>query len=111
MMRIGEGPCIELFQYADDGQLPAALASDLGAQHIAFYVDDIEVAQRAVLDAGGTTLAGPSPLPGVEAGDGNRWLYTRAPWGTIIELITYPSPQLYEKMITSRRWKPSADYS
>jgi catechol 2,3-dioxygenase-like lactoylglutathione lyase family enzyme len=111
MMRIGEGPCIELFKYADDGQRSAALASDLGAQHIAFYVDDIEAAQRAVLDAGGTTMAGPSPLPGVEAGEGNRWVYTRAPWGTIIELITYPSPQPYEKMITSRRWKPSPDYS
>lgn len=109
MMRLGEGPCIELFQYADDGQRAAALASDLGLQHLAVYVDDIDAVQQAVLQAGGSTLSGPNPLPGVEGGDGNRWVYTRAPWGTIIELITYPSPQPHQKWTKSLRWTPSRE--
>jgi catechol 2,3-dioxygenase-like lactoylglutathione lyase family enzyme len=106
MMRLGEGPCIELFQYSAPEQQPAALASDLGMQHLAIYVDDIDAVQEAVVQAGGSTLAGPNPLPGIEGGDGNRWVYTRAPWGTIIELITYPSPQGYEKLTSVRRWRP-----
>jgi catechol 2,3-dioxygenase-like lactoylglutathione lyase family enzyme len=107
MMRLGEGPCIELFQYSADEQRSAALASDLGMQHLAVYVDDIDAVQEAILQAGGSTLAGPNPLPGIEGGDGNRWVYTLAPWGTIIELITYPSPQGYEKLTNLRRWRPS----
>ena len=56
MMRIGGSPCTDLFQCAGDGQLLAPLASDLGAQHTAFYVNDFDATERAVLNAGGITF-------------------------------------------------------
>ena len=108
MLRLGDGPGIELFEYSDDEQRPAATASDLGIQHIALYVDDIEAARKSVVDAGGVALAGPGVLPGPEAGEGNKWLYTLTPWGSIVELVALPSPQAYEQTTPLRRWRPAA---
>ncbi len=107
MLRLGGGANIELFTYHDNGQRAAATASDLGIQHLALLVDDIDVASRLVVEAGGQALVGPSVLPGPEAGEGNKWLYTVAPWGTIIELISLPSPQAYETTTPLRRWQPA----
>lgn len=106
MMRLGTGPSIELFEYEEKVQAPATIASDIGIQHFAVYVDDIDLARQRVLEAGGSALAGPSLLPGLESGEGNMWLYTRAPWGSLIELVSFPSPQPYEESTQLRRWRP-----
>jgi catechol 2,3-dioxygenase-like lactoylglutathione lyase family enzyme len=108
LLRVGEGPTIELFEYEDREQAPPPTASDLGIQHFAFYVDDIDAARASVLAAGGRALEGPTLLPGLESGDGNKWLYVIAPWGGIIELVTFPSPQPYEETTPLRRWRPPA---
>lgn len=107
MLRLGDGPSIELFEYADAGQRPSVTASDLGIQHFAVYVDDIDAARTAIVEAGGTAYAGPSVLPGAEAGENNKWLYTVAPWGSIIELVSRPSPERYEETTELRRWRPA----
>ncbi len=106
MLRLGDGPSIELFEYADDGQRPSVTASDLGIQHFAVYVDDIDAARDRIVEAGGTAYAGPSLLPGAEAGEHNKWLYTVAPWGSIVELVSRPSPEQYEEATPLRRWRP-----
>jgi catechol 2,3-dioxygenase-like lactoylglutathione lyase family enzyme len=108
MLRLGEGPNVELFEFSDAEARPPATASDLGVQHLCLYVDDIDEARRRVIDAGGTALQGPSVLTGAEGGDGdgNRWLYTLTPWGSIVELITLPLPQAYEDLTPLRRWRP-----
>jgi len=58
--------------------------------------------------AGATAMEGPSPLNGPEAGEGNRWLYVQAPWGGLIELVTYPSAQPWEQTTSLRRWKAAS---
>ena len=108
VMRVGEGASIELFEYEDAGQQAPPTVSDLGIQHFAVYVDDIFAARDRIVSAGGRALEGPLLLPGPESGDGNRWLYTVAPWGGIIELVSYPSDQAYETTTTARRWRPPA---
>jgi catechol 2,3-dioxygenase-like lactoylglutathione lyase family enzyme len=108
MLKLGRGPSIELFEYTDDVQRDPAIASDYGIQHFAVYVDDIDAARQRVIDAGGRSLAGPSLLPGIESGDGNKWLYTIAPWGSLIELVSFPSRQPYEDETPLRRWRPEA---
>lgn len=107
LLRLGEGPSLELFEYDDPEQRPPQTPSDLGIQHFAVYVDDIERASQQVVDAGGTALDGPSLLPGLESGEGNSWRYTLAPWGGVIELVAYPSPQPYEGTTSLRRWRPA----
>lgn len=56
--------------------------------------------------AGVQLLSAPSDLPGGDAGEGNRCLYARAPCGSTVELVTYPSPQAYESRTSLRRWHP-----
>lgn len=106
VLRLGDGPSIELFEYEDSERLPPPTPSDLGIQHFGIYVDDIDAACAQVVAAGGTALRGPSLLPDLESGEGNQWLYTVAPWGGIIELVSYPSAQLYEQHTDVRRWRP-----
>lgn len=107
VLRLGDGPGIELFEYADDEQRPAATPADLGLQHFAVYVDDIDAARQLVIDAGGKALEGPLDLPGIESGDGNRWMYVVTPWGSIVELVTLPSPQRFELQTPLRKWRPA----
>jgi catechol 2,3-dioxygenase-like lactoylglutathione lyase family enzyme len=109
MYRLGTGPGIELFQYSAGEQHPAARACDLGWQHLAVYVDDLDAAIARFVAAGGTMLAPARDLPGVEGGDGNRLCYLRAPFGALVELLTYPSPQPYETRTSLRRWKPPTE--
>ncbi len=90
-LALQDGPVIELFEYIVDGQRSPVVPSDLGVQHIAVYVEDIHAAAERVAAAGGTLLGGPLHMFGFESGEGNFAWYTKAPWGSTIELITYPS--------------------
>ncbi len=107
MLRLGNGANVELFEFVADGQRAPAVPSDLGIQHLAVAVDDLDATAEAVVAAGGTLLDGPCDLPAAEAGPGNRFWYTRAPWGTTIELVSIPSTQAYEHRISGRRWTPA----
>jgi len=106
MLRLGNGPNIELFTYAGVAQGEPARPNDFGLQHICLYVDDIDTAADLFAAAGGTLLSRPGDLPGGDAGLGNRYVYARTPWGATIELVTYPSSQAYEVRTELRRWRP-----
>jgi catechol 2,3-dioxygenase-like lactoylglutathione lyase family enzyme len=108
MLRLGEGPNLELFVYSGTDQRDPVLPSDFGIQHFCVYVDDIDAAAARLEKAGGRLLSAPGDLPGGDAGPGNRYLYARTPWGSTVELVTYPSPQAYESGTTLRRWRPPA---
>ena len=108
VLRLGAGPSIELFEYDDPARLPPQTPSDLGIQHFGVYVDDIDLACERVVAAGGRVLDRPTLLPSLESGEGNKWVYVVPPWGGVIELCSYPSPQLYEQDTDVRRWRPSA---
>ncbi|MDJ1136624.1 VOC family protein [Streptomyces iconiensis] len=106
MLALPDGPGLELFEFRAPGQGGPVPPSGLGWQHLAVYVDDLDGALARVEEAGGLPVGGPRPLPGVEAGPRNRMTYTRTPWGSTLELITYPDPQPYEAYTTRRRWRP-----
>lgn len=106
MIRLPNGPGLELFEFRGPRQQDPSLPCDLGWQHVAVYTDDIEATSADVVAAGGSMLAAPRPLPSVEAGDGNRFVYARTPWGSTLELISYPSPQPYTETTELRRWRP-----
>ncbi|WP_439944704.1 VOC family protein [Streptomyces sp. BBFR115] len=106
MLALPHGPGLELFEFDAPRQRPAALPCDFGWQHLAVYVDDLDRAVARVEEAGGRALFDPGPLPGPEAGARNRMVYTHTPWGSTLELITYPDPQPYEHHTPRRRWCP-----
>ena len=107
MYKIAQGPGIELFEYSDvEGQRPPLRGCDVGWQHIALYVDDMEAAIERARAAGAELLNEPWALTRAESGPGNRFCFIKAPFGALIELITYPSPQPYEHDTQLRRWRP-----
>ncbi len=109
MIRLHNGPGIELFQMKGSSQAPPVLPSDFGLQHFALYVDDIDEAVARFQAAGGEIFAAPHPLPPLESGAGNQFCYGRAPWGTVIEFVTYPTRQPYRDTTPLLRWTPAAN--
>ncbi|MED4268447.1 VOC family protein [Priestia megaterium] len=98
---------IELFKFANTDQRPPSIASDYGVQHFAFYMDDIKEAANRFVEAGGELLNDPGELLGdVEEGTGH-FVYGRAPWGMLIELISYTPNELdYPEESEAKRFTP-----
>ncbi|MBN8291099.1 VOC family protein [Rhodobacter sp. NTK016B] len=96
MLRCGFGSNIELFSYdAPDQTVIEQRNSDIGAYHIAFYVDDIDAAAAYLRDAGIQTNMGPLPVTDGPAA-GQSILYFSAPWGLQFEAISFPEGMAYE---------------
>ena len=106
LLRLGNGPSLELFQMEDGEQKEAPRLQDLGLTHLALYVDDMDAAMEGMKRAGGSFLKGPHPLAGVEDNSGNAGIYGRTPWGMLIELLTYPGGIDYPNSATTIRWTP-----
>jgi catechol 2,3-dioxygenase-like lactoylglutathione lyase family enzyme len=106
LMRCGHGSNIELFKYtAPDQKTIEQKNSDIGAYHIAFYVDDIKAAKAFLDEKGVPTRLGPLPVEQGPAA-GQAILYFQAPWGLQLEAITYPNGMAYEKEGGTVLWSP-----
>ena len=105
-MRCGYGSNIELFKYtAPDQKKIVQKNSDIGAYHIAFYVDDIKAAKAFLEQKGVPTRFGPLPVQQGPAA-GQAILYFQSPWGLQLEAITYPNGMAYEKAGGPILWSP-----
>jgi catechol 2,3-dioxygenase-like lactoylglutathione lyase family enzyme len=106
LVRCGNGPSIELFQYSSPDQVRSFRKnSDYGGKHIAFYVRHIDKAVAYMQSRGVEKLLGPlSVTDGPAAGQTIN--YFRAPFGTYIELISYPHGMAYEATATTPLWDP-----
>jgi catechol 2,3-dioxygenase-like lactoylglutathione lyase family enzyme len=106
LMRCGFGSNVELFKYtAPDQKALNQKNSDIGAFHIAFYVDDIKAAKAFLDEKGVATRMGPLPVEQGPAA-GQAILYFQAPWGLQFEAITYPNGMAYEKDGGPVLWTP-----
>ena len=100
------GPNVELFQYeAPDQDHTFRKNSDYGGKHIAFYVKHIDKAVAYMQSKGVEKLLGPLPVTDGPAA-GQSINYFRAPFGTFIELISYPQGMAYEKTAAIPLWDP-----
>lgn len=87
-----DGPTLEIFSYDEMRQNPAPVANEPGYGHLAFAVDDVEEALKAVVAAGGSAVG--AVATSAVAGVGNlRVVYARDPEGNIIELQRWGSTQ------------------
>ena len=97
VLRIGKSANIELFQYeASDQRQTHPLNSDWSGHHVAFYVTDIDAAVAYMESKGVQKFLGPFPLTGGPAA-GQTINYFKTPFGTYIELISYPNGMAYEQ--------------
>ena len=105
-VRCGFGSNIELFEYsAPDQRDLKQKNSDIGAFHIAFYVDDVAAAKTYLDGKGVSTRMGPLPISDGPAA-GQTILYFQAPWGLQFEAISYPDGMAYAKTAETLLWDP-----
>ena len=106
MIRCGRGANIELFEYeAPDQRTTSPRNSDWAGHHVAFYVTDIEAAVAHLQAKGVEKLLGPLPVTDGPAA-GQTINYFRAPFGTYVELISYPGGMAYEREPSRPLWSP-----
>jgi glyoxylase I family protein len=80
-----DGPTPEIFQYNHQEKRPETAINRPGFAHIAFSVDDVEVAEKAVIEAGGGTIGEVVCVEIPGAGE-ITFVYLTDPEGNIIEL-------------------------
>ena len=103
--RLGAGLNIETFKYDPaDGQAPWPRNSDLGAIHLALYVEDMDAAVAYLKDKGVDVMG--EPVTSAQAAEGQRWQYFRAPFGMQFELVSYPDGKAYEDSAAMKLWDP-----
>lgn len=105
MIRIGNGPNLEVFEISGD-QRPAAGLADVGLNHISFYCDDIESALARLVSAGGKALSEVHGNSRYEDSAGNGSVYVAAPWGMLVELQSIPEGHYYPPDAPTRVWMP-----
>ena len=110
MLRGGNGPNIELFQYTSPDQNQTFRRnSDWGGHHIALYVRHIEKGVDYLQTKAGTKLFGPVTLTDGPAA-GQSINYFHDPLGTDVELISYPHGMAYEANAPIPLWDPRENH-
>jgi catechol 2,3-dioxygenase-like lactoylglutathione lyase family enzyme len=106
MLRLANGPSIELFEYSSpDQDYARPKNSDAGGHHLAFYVTDMVAAVDHLKRHGVRILGDPSTLAD-GASAGLTWVYFLAPWGLQLELVSAPNGLAYEKRGGRPMWRP-----
>ncbi|MEH6471125.1 MAG: VOC family protein [Halopseudomonas sp.] len=106
LLRCGNGPSLEIFEYSSpDQQSAPPKNSDIGGHHLAFYVDDMDAAVTYLEDKGVKVLAKPHTFTDTGM-EGLTWVYFMAPWGMQLEIVSYPYGQGYERTTGRRMWDP-----
>lgn len=104
VLRIANGPVLELFEMTTARRSGPSSAPSTG-WHVAFYVEDIEVALIALKAHGCVIDRGPVEMKeGPSAG--LAWLYFTAPWGLQLELVSYPGGIAAYKALGQPVWRP-----
>ncbi len=109
VLRIGHSANIELFQYrAPHQDHTFAKNSDWSGHHVAFYVTDIDAAVAYMEQKGVEKFLGPFPITSGPAA-GQTINYFKTPFGTYIELISYPNGMAYQKPGVKPLWSPKVN--
>jgi len=87
-LRCANGSNLELFEYeAPDQNCAQPKNSDIGGHHLAFYVDDMDIALKYLRENNVEILG--QPIVRTEGPSaGQIWIYFLAPWGMQLELVS-----------------------
>ncbi|WP_413730019.1 VOC family protein [Sodalis sp. RH22] len=107
MLRIGNGPGLEMFEIESPHQQSAAALCDFGLNHLAVYCDDMNAAVARLQAAGGQFLSKKHGNSRHEDTSGNASVYARAPWGMLIELQSIPGGYYYDDDSEATAWLPA----
>lgn len=107
MLRLGNGPGLELFEIQAPSQREPLKLSDFGINHMAVYCDDIKGAVARVKEAGGKLLDELHSNSRHEDSEGNASIYALSPWGMLVELQTIPNGYYYDDESEATAWMPA----
>ncbi|MGI4865128.1 MAG: nuclear transport factor 2 family protein [Janthinobacterium lividum] len=95
------------FNYqASEGSQQQPGGDDIGATHISFYTSDIKASVAYMRDKG-VKFLGELLLMTSGATAGETWVYFETPWGSKMELNSYPAGKAYEKTNPAvKLWSP-----
>ena len=106
-LRCKTGPNIKIFEYTVPGQKEICPKnSDVGGHHLAFYVDDIDIAVK-YLQTKNITIQGDVNFIAEGPAGGSSWVYFLAPWGLQLELVSFPKGKAYEAESDVILWHPN----
>ncbi len=108
MLRLGPNINIELLEFkavAENRKEPRI--ADVGASHLAIYVDDLDAAATYLSAHKVTLFHGPNQ--GAQTGE--RFRYFRSPWGMLFELVSRAKHSPYEKDTSFRLYGPAPDWN
>ena len=87
----GSGPTLEIFEYRPQAPASGKAVNRPGFGHLAFAVEDVVAARRAVLEAGGGEVGALTTVPVAGAGT-ITFVYLSDPEGNILELQRWVNP-------------------
>lgn len=107
MVNAGSGASIEVFAYENNhGSKTQPGGDDIAASHIAFYTSDINGAVSYLKSKGVEVLGEPFHMTSGDT-EGETWVYFLTPWGSKLELVSYPNGKGYEKHNPAvKLWSP-----
>jgi len=107
VLRCANGANFEIFQYESPDQVRCwPRMSDYGGFHIAFYVDDMDAALEHLQAHGVRILGGKKPTFGPEEAKDSAFALFLAPWGQLLELVSYPNGRRYMAELGRSAWRP-----
>jgi catechol 2,3-dioxygenase-like lactoylglutathione lyase family enzyme len=102
---------LELLEWS--GSAPAdalPIHSEAAGQHLAFYVTDVAAAVDHLAAIPGVRVLGrPTMLTGTPD-EGQWFVYFRAPWGMLLELVSRPAWLPYEAVTSHRLFGPAPSW-
>lgn len=110
-LRCGPTTNVELLEYDDptqDDEHPKN--SDVGAAHLAFFVEDVDAAIEYLEDVDGVEIQGEPRYNEDGPEEGQTFVYFRAPWGLQLELIHTPEDVGYKEITDVRAFGPAPDW-
>ena len=110
MLRSGPHLNMELYEWSSPARATTPPRnSDVGASHLAFFVDDIERATEALrAQPGVQVLEGVERVPDGPIA-GTRWVYFLTPWMMQLELVSYGALP-YETATAERQHAPAGHW-
>jgi catechol 2,3-dioxygenase-like lactoylglutathione lyase family enzyme len=110
MVRLGPNINFEIKEAPFPGQVTKfPRNADVGSPHIAFYVDDLNVASAYLKAHGARLLDGPFK-PGGEAKKGEEIRYFQTPFGMYMEIVHRPAHIPYEQQTPARLYGPATSW-
>ena len=110
MLRLGPNINFEVKEAPFPGQIKHfPRNADVGSPHIAFYVDDLQIASDYLQKHGAHLLAGPFK-PGGAAKKGEEIRYFQAPFGMYMEIVHRPDHLPYEAQTAARLYGPAPSW-